>query len=86
MRISAVLGLFRDLRQFIATVDEEHRWLRGANNAAPFIGRAPIEVLLSGTLDDLLDVRRYALGKGYHAPNEADHDFRPSANDDIQWQ
>lgn len=88
MRVSAVLGLFGDLRQIIATADEEHRWLRGTNTAAPFLGRAPIEVLLNGTLDDLLDVRRYALGlgQGYHAPNEADRDFRPYTDDDIQWQ
>jgi hypothetical protein len=88
MRISAVLGLFGDLRQIIVTVDEEHRWLRGNNNAAPFLGRAPIEVLLNGTLENLLDVRRYvlALGQGYHAPNEVDRDFRPYTNDDIQWQ
>lgn len=87
MRISAVLGLFGDLRQIIATADEEHRWLRGKNNAAPFLGRAPIEVLLNGTLENLLDVRRYvlALGQGYHAPNEADRDFRPCSHDDIRW-
>jgi hypothetical protein len=88
MRISAVLGLLGDLQQIIATVDEEHRWLRGTNNAVPFLGRAPIEVLLNGTLENLLDVRRYvlALGQGYHAPNEADRDFRPYTDDDIQWQ
>ena len=88
MRLSAVLGLFGDLQQIIATVDEEHRWLRGNNNAVPFLGGAPIEVLLNGTLENLLEVRRYllALGQGYHAPNEADRDFRPYTDDDIRWQ
>lgn len=88
MRISALLGLFGDLRQIIATADEERRWLRGKNNAAPFLGRAPIEILLNGALENLLDVRRHvlALGQGYHAPNEADRDFRPYTDDDIQWQ
>lgn len=88
MRISVVLGLFGDLQQIIATIDEERRWLRRMNKAAPLLGRAPIEVLLNGTLENLLDVRRYvlALGQGYHAPNEADRDFRPYADDDIQLQ
>jgi hypothetical protein len=88
MRISAVLGLFRDLQQIIATADEEHRWLRGTNKAAPFLGRAPIEVLHNGTLENLLEVRSYvlALGQGYHAPNEVDRDFHPYTDDDLQWR
>lgn len=89
LRISAVIGLFGDLQQIIATVEEERRWLRGRNTSNPFRGRAPIEILLNGTLENMLDVRRYVLAIGLgghgHAPNEADRDFHPYTDDDLRW-
>lgn len=55
----------------------------------PFRGRAPIEVLLNGALENMLDVRRYVLAIGLgghgHAPNEADRDFHPYTDDDLRW-
>lgn len=89
MRISAVIGLFGDLQHIIATVEEERRWLRGRNTSNPFRGRAPIEILLNGTLENMLDVRRYVLAIGLgghgHAPNEADRDFHAYTDDDLRW-
>ncbi len=89
MRISAVIGLFGDLQQITATVEEERRWLRGRNTTGPFRGRVPIEILRDGTLENMLDVRRYVLAIGLgghgHAPNEVDRDFHPYTDDDLRW-
>jgi hypothetical protein len=89
MRISAVIGLFGDLQQITATVEEERRWLRGRNTTGPFRGRVPIEILRDGTLENMLDVRRYVLAIGLgghgHVPNEVDRDFHPYTVDDLRW-
>ena len=45
MRISAVLGVFADLRQFLKTDEEERQWLLRPIAAAPFVGQAPINLL-----------------------------------------
>lgn len=85
MRLSALLGLYGNLQNLFETPDQQRRWLFGANTSAPFNGRTAID-LLSGTLDDQLDVRRYVAVKswgGGHGPNEADEDFTHST---LIWE
>lgn len=84
MRLSAILGVFAELRQFLASADEERDWLTDQHKAWPCNGRSPLD-LLRGTFDDQLDVRRYAYGValGESAPNEIDRDFTPYTDGDL---
>ena len=64
-------------------------WLRGPNTALVFGGRAPIDVITSGTLDALLTVRRFldaARGGIYMQPNEVDEAFTPYSDSDIVFR
>lgn len=61
MRLSVVLGVFADLRQFLAVVAgdrEERAWLTAPQKFAPFNGRTPLEIL-SGNFEEQMDVRRH---------------------------
>lgn len=75
MRISAILGVFAELKQLFASLDHERDWLTRANMAAPFNGRAPLE-LLRGSLEEQIAVRRYSerIGRIALPPNKADSD------------
>lgn len=86
MRLSAIFGVFAELRRFLTSADEERDWLTGAHKAAPFNGRPPLD-LLRGTFDDQIAVRRYAYGValGQAAPNEIDRDFTPYTDQDLIW-
>lgn len=86
MRLSAILGLFTELRQFLATGEQERDWLTDKHKAWPCNGRAPLD-LLRGTLDDQLDIRRYASGValGQTAPNEIDRNVTPYKDENLVW-
>lgn len=61
MRLSVMLGVFADLRQFLAAASgarEERRWLLYPRQFPPFNGRAPLEVL-SGDFEEQMTVRRH---------------------------
>lgn len=61
MRLSAVLGVFAELRQFLAVVSgahEERAWLTVRQQFYPFNGRTPLEVM-GGNFEDQMDVRRH---------------------------
>lgn len=85
-RLSAVLGIHQALGVLFETEAEGIAWLRGANAALPFGGQPPLRLVTSGTLDNLLTVRRFldALrGGGAVGPNAADLDFVPYDAADI---
>jgi len=85
-RLSAILGVFAELRQFLAPADRERDWLTRPHEAMPFAGRAPLD-LLRGTLEDQIAVRRYVygIGLGAAAPNEIDRDFTPYTDENLIW-
>jgi HAD superfamily hydrolase (TIGR01549 family) len=87
MRLSAILGVFAELQQLFPSVDRERDWLISANKAAPFAGRAPLD-LLRGTLEDQIAVRRYAENKriGVVPPNEIDGNVTPVGGNPILWE
>jgi hypothetical protein len=68
------------------SADRERDWLTRPHKAAPFAGRAPLD-LLRGTFEDQIAVRRYAygIGLGVAAPNEIDRDFTPYTDEDLIW-
>lgn len=85
MRISAILGVFADLRQFLKTAAEERQWLVCPIAAPPFVGQAPIN-LLALSYEHQIEVRHYLAGVIYDAPpNEADIDFQPYVRPSIIW-
>ena len=85
MRISAILGVFAGLRQFLKTAEEERRWLLRPIEAEPFAGQAPIE-LLSVSFERQIEVRQCLAGVVRHiAPNEADINFKPYTIDNLIW-
>ena len=80
MRILAVLGIHQVLGMLHAEEQDGVIWLRGVNRTAPFDGRTPLGLILDGSLEGLLTVRRFldalAGGQGVE-PNEVDRGFRP---------
>ncbi len=85
-RLSAVLGIHQALGVLFETEAAGIAWLRGPNAALVFGGQPPLRLVASGTLDNLLTVRRFldALrGGGAIGPNAADQDFVPYGATDI---
>ena len=61
MRLSAILGVFADLRRVVAAASdarEERAWLKAHQKFAPFDGRTPFEVL-TGEFEEQMAVRRH---------------------------
>jgi hypothetical protein len=86
LRLSAVLGIHKNLRILFARPEDEDAWLKKANDAAVFGGQPPLTLVTSGTQDGLMLVRRYLdawRGGIFAAPNAADRDFRPYSDEDI---
>lgn len=84
LRISAVLGIHKALRILFASDQEGIHWLRGPHTALPFAGQPPIALLLGGTQDGLMLVRRFldsARGGVFMAPNAAD-ELAPALSDE----
>ena len=86
MRISAVLGVFGDLRQLTNGAAEERCWLTRQIAAPPFEGTTPIE-LLCRSFEGQMHVRRYlsACVFGQHSPNSVDEGFRKYTDKDLIW-
>lgn len=86
MRISAVLGVFGDLRQLTNGIAEETCWLTRQIAAPPFEGEAPIE-LLCRSFESQMDVRRHLNSGvfGQHPPNTVDECFRKYTDNDLIW-
>src|ERR1700730_15972702 len=82
-RISAVLGIHQALGTLFGREQEGVGWLRGPHQATVFGGKPPLSLIVSGTQESLLTVRRFldAARVGiYMEPNELDRDFRPYAD------
>jgi hypothetical protein len=85
-RISAVLGIHQALGILHDDEREAVAWLRGAHRAAIFGGHPPLDLVVSGTQDGLLSVRRFldaARGGLYMEPNELDRAFMPYTDADV---
>jgi hypothetical protein len=88
-RLSAVLGIHQALGVLFATQAEALNWLQGPHDAPLFGGQPPLALLTSGTLDGLLQVRRFldaARGGLYMPPNGLDANFAPTKDRDIVWR
>ena len=59
IRISAILGIHKLLTCLFGEPREAMIWLKGAHMDIVFSGSSPLDLMLNGTQDDLLTVRRY---------------------------
>lgn len=88
-RLSALLGIHQALGILFDTQRDALAWLHGAHDAPVFGGQPPLALVTSGTLDGLLQVRRFldaARGGLYMPPNGLDAGFAPSRDADIVWR
>ena len=88
-RLSALLGIHQALGVLFTTQSDAVAWLMGPHDAPLFGGQPPMALVTSGTLDGLLQVRRFldaARGGLYMPPNQIDIDLAPSTDRDIVWE
>jgi hypothetical protein len=86
LRISAVLGIHKGLRILFGREEDERAWLTKPHDAALFGGQPPLALVVNGTQDGLMLVRRYLdawRGGVFAAPNAVDRESTPYADDDI---
>jgi hypothetical protein len=85
-RISGVLGIHQALGVLHGDEREGVTWLRTPHLAPVFGGRAPLDLVVSGSQDGILTVRRFldaARGGFYMPPGGVDRDFTPYQDTDI---
>jgi hypothetical protein len=88
-RISVVLGIHQALGILFPTESLGLEWLRDPHKGAVFGGRRPLDLIVSGTQDGLLSVRRFldgARGGLYMQPNEIDDSFIPYNDSEIVFR
>lgn len=84
LRISAILGIHKALGILFTRGDEATAWLNGPHQGLVFAGRAPRDLIVSGSPDAIRDVRRYLdawRGGPVAAPDGAP--VRPVTEDDV---
>ena len=85
-RISAVLGIHSALGILHASESDGVAWLKGPHAALLFGGHPPMDLVISGTQDGLMTVRRFldaARGGLYMAPSDLDRNYAPYRDEDI---
>jgi len=85
-RISAVLGIHKALGLLHNDEREAVAWLRSKHRAVIFGGHAPLDLIVSGTQDGLLTVRRFldaACSGLYVELNALDRAFSPYLDADV---
>lgn len=88
LRLAAVLGIYKALRNLHAAHAGALEWPRTPHQAAPFNGRPPLELVVDGRLEELLACLRFLCSAEqglYMPPNPViDADFRPYTEVDIE--
>jgi hypothetical protein len=88
-RISAVLGIHQALGILFPTERLGVEWLRTAHDGVVFGRRPPLDLIISGSQDGLLTVRRFldgARGGIYMQPNLIDEAFTPYSDSEIVFR
>lgn len=86
LRVSAVLGIYKDLQILFPDDEAQRAWLLAPNAGNLFGGQAPIALITSGTQDGLMLVRRYLdawRGGRFAAPVGAVDDSAALTESDI---
>jgi len=58
-RISYVLGIYKALKILLPNQEAANNWLHKPNSAPLFGGKSALDKLMTGSLIDLADIRRY---------------------------
>lgn len=58
-RISYILGIYKGLQVLFSDADTADKWVKKNNSAALFRGKTALDMMLSGNVADLFQVRRY---------------------------
>jgi len=85
-RISAILGIHKTLGILYLMPEEGPQWLRLPNRGPLFGGQRPLDLILSGTMDGIMQVRRYLdaqRGGQFAAPTTAPFEHEPWRADDV---
>lgn len=85
LRISAILGIHKALGILFIREREALAWLRSPHGGPLFGGQSPMALILSGTQDGILQVRRYldAWRGGLRGAPPADSGVAPIGRDDV---
>ncbi len=86
LRISAMLGIYKALRIIFHDREQSVKWLLSSNKGSSFAGQSPKEIMLSGTPDGLMLVRRFLdawRGGLFVGPNEEAQQIMPIEPNDI---
>ena len=89
IRISAVFGIHQALGILFPTERLGVEWLRTPHNSIVFGGQPPLDLVISGSQDGLLTVRRFldgARGGIYMQPNEIDRSFVPYSDSELVFR
>lgn len=79
IRISAVLGIHKLLTTLFTDQNTAMIWLKQAHQGLVFAGRSPLTLMLNGTQDDLLTVRRYLEAWPHGTPDQVSDSLGVSA-------
>lgn len=85
LRISAMLGIHKALRTIFTDAEEGVRWLKYPNEGVAFGGQSPLDIILSGSQDGIMHVRRFLdawRGGLFSAPIKED-DFAVDPDDIV---
>jgi antitoxin Xre/MbcA/ParS-like protein len=88
-RISAVFGIHQALGILFPGEKLGVDWLRSPHNAVVFGGHPPLNLIIAGSQDGLLTVRRFldgARGGLYMQPNALDEAFTPYDDTEIVFR
>jgi hypothetical protein len=58
-RISYILGIYKALQILLPNPESADEWIHKPNQAILFQGKSALELMLSGNVSDLYEVRRY---------------------------
>lgn len=88
-RISSVLGIHQGVGILFPAEQLGVEWLRTPHSSVVFGGRPPLDLVISGSQDGLLSVRRFldgARGGLYMQPNTIDEAFTPYNDTEIVFR
>ncbi|WP_141740441.1 hypothetical protein [Bosea sp. BIWAKO-01] len=86
-RIAAVVGA-AEAAGYLYTSEDEPLWLRGPITGQPYQGQTPLSLMKEGSVEDIMNVRRYLMGltQGGPGPNDVDRDFTPYTDHNLKWE
>lgn len=87
LRVSAILGVHKSLTILFPREDEAMTWLKGKHRGVIFSGQTPLGVMLGGTQDGIMTVRRYLDGwrGGLRGTPDSGSELVPVRPEDIVW-